>query len=234
VINLDHPNICRYLDIEEIEKESAFGEKESTQVSVMELLDGGTLLEYYAAHPTKEVLRKLVGDVLQGLAYLHRNGIIHRDIKPANILVRQTAEGPVAKITDFGVSKLSNTASTNGGSALVVSIPYMAPEQLNVRKYGVEQAIGYNLDLWAAGVTIYEVVTGKVLFREGEGDSNEEIMANILAPGLQDKIAGLPQPYLDIVRRCLVRDARRRVQRAEELIELLDRPEPVFAVAPEA
>ena len=232
VINLDHPNICRYLDIEEIQKENAFGEKESTQVSVMELLDGGNLLEYYAAHPTKEVLRKLVGDVLRGLAYLHRNGIIHRDIKPANILIRETNEGPVAKITDFGVSKLSSTANTNSQSALVVSIPYMAPEQLNVKKFGVEEAIACNLDLWALGVTVYEVITGKVLFRNDDSDSNEEIMANILAPGLQDKIAGLPQPFLDIVRRCLVRDARRRVQGADELIELLNRPE--LAVKPAA
>ncbi len=51
VINLDHPNICRYLDIEDLEQESVFGEKEVTQVSVIELLDGGNLLEYYSTYP---------------------------------------------------------------------------------------------------------------------------------------------------------------------------------------
>ncbi|HEY4111979.1 serine/threonine-protein kinase [Puia sp.] len=224
VINLDHPNICRYLDIEELEKVNVFGEKEITQVSVMELLDGGNLLEYCATHPTEAVLKRLLNDVLNGLAYLHRSNIIHRDIKPANILIRETSEGPVAKITDFGISKASDAAKTAHSSALVVSIPYMAPEQLNVKKYGVDEKIAHNLDLWALGVTIYEVMTGKVLFKNRDNDSNEEIMANILSPGLQDKIAELPQPFLDIVRRCLVKDAKRRAQRAEELIQLLHKP----------
>jgi serine/threonine protein kinase len=221
VINLDHPNICRYLDIEDLEKENVFGEKEITQVSVMELLDGGNLLEYYSTHPGEEVLRKLLSDVLKGLVYLHKSGIIHRDIKPANILIRETSEGPVAKITDFGVSKASGGGMTNHSSALVVSIPYMAPEQLNVKKYGIDEKISFNLDLWALGVTLFEVVTGKVLFKNRNNDSNEEIMANILAPGLQEKLEELPPPFFEIVRRCLVKDARRRAQRAEELIELL-------------
>jgi serine/threonine protein kinase len=224
VINLDHPNICRYLDIEDLEKENVFGEREITQVSVMELLDGGNLLEYYSTHPGEEVLRKLLSDVLQGLVYLHKSGIIHRDIKPANILIRETSEGPVAKITDFGVSKVFSGGMTDHSSALVVSIPYMAPEQLNVKKYGIDEKISYNLDLWALGVTLFEVVTGKVLFKNRNNDSNEEIMANILAPGLQEKLGELPQPFLDIVRKCLVKDARRRAQHAEELIELLHQP----------
>jgi len=224
VINLDHPNICRYLDMEQLEKENVFGEKEISHVSVMELLDGGNLLEYCSVHPGGEVFRKLLSDVLNGLAYLHKSGIIHRDIKPANILIRETPDGPVAKITDFGVSKASDAAKTAHSSALVVSIPYMAPEQLNVKKYGIDEKICPNLDLWALGVTIYEIITGKVLFKNGNNDSNEEIMANILAPGLQDKLVELPQPYLDIVRRCLVKDARRRAQRAEELLEILHKP----------
>ncbi|GGB03684.1 protein kinase domain-containing protein [Puia dinghuensis] len=218
VINLDHPNICRYLDIEEITKETILGEKEVTQICVMELLDGGNLLQYYTAHPSAEVLIKLLNDVLKGLAYLHRNGIIHRDIKPANILIKEDSGGAVAKITDFGVSKYSDSMTTNSAAALVVSIPYMAPEQLNPRKYGIEEKISYNLDLWALGVTIYEVITGDVLFKNSEIDSSEEIMANIMAPGLPDKIAALPQPFLEIVQRCLVKDARQRVQQAEELI----------------
>jgi len=224
VINLDHPNICRYIDIEELEKENVFGEREITQVCVMELLDGGNLMEYYAMHPTETVLKKLLTDVLNGLAYLHRNAIIHRDIKPANILIRETADGPVAKITDFGVSKALDTTKTEHSSALVVSIPYMAPEQLNVKKYGIDERIAPNLDLWALGVTIYEVITGKVLFKNGEQDSNEEMMANILSPELLDRVDVLPQPFRDVVRRCLVKDARRRAHRAEELLEVLHRP----------
>jgi serine/threonine protein kinase len=222
VINLDHPNICRYLDIEEIEKENAFGENELNQVCVMELLDRGNLLEYYSAHRDEDVLRRLLNDVLDGLAYLHRNDIIHRDIKPANILIRENQDGPVAKITDFGISRLSEGVNNHSTAALVVSIPYMAPEQLNLKKYGVGEKITFNLDLWALGVTLYETITGKILFRNSEQDSSEEIMNNIMAPGVPEKIFELPQPFQNIVRRCVVKDARERVQRAEELIAILN------------
>jgi len=221
VVNLDHPNICRYLDIEEIEKENTFGEKEITQICVMELLDGGNFAQYITAHKTEEVLKKLVGDVLNGLAYLHRNGIIHRDIKPANILIKETIDGPVAKITDFGISKGSDSAGSNSSSALVVSIPYMAPEQLNVKKYGIQENISYNLDLWSLGVTIYEVITGKVLFKNSEQDSSEQIMTNIMAPELPEKIRELPQPFRSIVAHCIIKSANERAQKAEELIVLL-------------
>jgi serine/threonine protein kinase len=221
VVNLDHPNICRYLDIEEIEKENTFGEKEITQICVMELLDGGNFAQYITAHKTEEVLKKLVGDVLNGLAYLHRNGIIHRDIKPANILIKETIDGPVAKITDFGISKGSDSVNSNSSSALVVSIPYMAPEQLNVKKYGVQEKISYNLDLWSLGVTIYEVITGKVLFKNSEQDSSEQIMTNIMAPELPEKIKELPEPFRSIVAHCIIKSANERAQKAEELIVLL-------------
>jgi serine/threonine protein kinase len=235
VINLDHPNICRYLDIEEMEKENAFGEKEVTQICVMELLDGGNLHEYYTAHRTDEVLKKLLTDVLKGLEYLHKNNIIHRDIKPANILIKEGYDGPVAKITDFGISKLSDSINQHSSSALVVSIPYMAPEQLNVKKYGIGEKISYNLDLWSLGVTIYEIISGQVLFKNSERDTSEQIMTNIMAPELPEKINELPQPFLDIVRRCVVKDARERVQGADELIELLHRAVEVtpVVVAPE-
>ncbi|HTI09972.1 MAG TPA: protein kinase [Puia sp.] len=235
VVNLDHSNICRYLDIEEIEKENSFGERETTQICVMELLDGGNFTEYYNANRSDSVLKKLLNDVLTGIAYLHKNGIIHRDIKPANILIKETLDGPVAKITDFGISKKSDSVNNNSSSALIVSIPYMAPEQLNVKKYGVNEKISYNLDLWSLGVTIYEVVTGKVLFKNSDQDSSEQIMTNIMAPELPEKIRELPQPFRDIVSHCIVKDAKDRAQKAEELIVLLhsnyDDADPVLPVA---
>jgi hypothetical protein len=74
-----------------------------------------------------------------------------------------------------------------------------------------------------------------VLFKDNENDSSEQIMTNILAPELPEKIAELPQPFLEIVRRCVVKDARHRAQRADELIALLNRPaeeEPVVIEPP--
>ena len=221
VINLDHSNICRYLDIEEIEKLNHFGENEKMQVCVMELLDGGNFAEYYRSNRDPEILKKLIRDILYGLSYLHKNGIIHRDIKPANILIKRTIEGPVAKITDFGISKISDSVNNNSSSALIVSIPYMAPEQLNPKKYGINDKISYNLDLWSLGVTIYEVYTGDVLFKNSEQDNSEQIMNNIMAPGLPEKINQLPEPFRNVVAHCIMKNANERVKKAEELLVLL-------------
>ncbi|MEO6670249.1 MAG: protein kinase [Ferruginibacter sp.] len=222
VVNLDHPNICRYLDIEEIEKINPFGETEKIQVCVMELLDSGNLSEYFnQCGKNIDTFKKLLEDLLHGIAYLHKNGIIHRDIKPANILIKKTIEGPVAKITDFGISKVSDSINNHTSSALIVSIPYMAPEQLNIKKYGINESISFNLDLWSLGVTIYEVITGNVLFKNSEQDSSEQIMANIMSPELPDKIKTLPQPFKNIVSHCIVKNANERAQKAEELLVLL-------------
>ena len=220
VVNLDHPNICRYLDIEEMENENPFGENEKIQVCVMELLDSGNFADYYQANKNPETLKKLIQDILNGLSYLHKNGIIHRDIKPGNILIKKTIEGPVAKITDFGISKNSDTEN-NSSSALIVSIPYMAPEQLNAKKYGINENIHFNLDLWSLGVTIYEVVTGKALFKNSDQDNSEQIMANIMAPELPEKLSDLPEPFKTIVSHCVIKNARERASRAEELMVLL-------------
>ena len=103
VVQLEHPNLCRYYDVALLQNTTAMGEEEELQVGVMEYLDGGDIKSYVKQHP--QHLEKLLIDVLQGLFYLHQHQIIHRDLKPANILIKNTATGPVAKITDFGISK---------------------------------------------------------------------------------------------------------------------------------
>ncbi|MEO8771057.1 MAG: protein kinase [Ferruginibacter sp.] len=234
VVNLDHSNICRYLDIEEIDKINPFGETEKIQVCVMELLDSGNFAEYFNKNGRDlEVLKKLLEDVLHGISYLHKNGIIHRDIKPANILIKKTIEGPVAKITDFGISKVSDSLNNNSSSALIVSIPYMAPELLNPKKYGINEKISFNLDLWSLGVTIYEVITGRVLFKDSEQDSSEQIMANIMTPEIPQKINELPHPFKSIVSHCIIKNANQRAQKAEELLVLLRINEPELLKIPE-
>ena len=81
VINLNHPNLCRYFDVAVLDNVTAFGEEEKVQIGVMEYLEAGDLRQYYSKH--NDSLKKLLTDVLRGLAFLHKKRIIHRDFKPA-------------------------------------------------------------------------------------------------------------------------------------------------------
>jgi serine/threonine protein kinase len=220
VIKLDHPNLCRYFDVAILESINALGESEKVQVGIMEYLDGGDIRTYTRNHPEKR--DKLLIDVLKGLSFLHKHGIIHRDLKPQNILIKNTIDGPVAKITDFGISKaLSNEQSSS--STLLGTIEYMAPEQFNPGKYGINGLINTNLDLWSYGLMMYEIINGQSLFgSRGSNTSAEQVMNNILSDDYYSKVQTLPEPYRKIVSSCLVKDAKMRVNDAEQLIPLFN------------
>ncbi|HEY1213644.1 MAG TPA: protein kinase, partial [Bryobacteraceae bacterium] len=153
-IAMDHPNICRYLHIEDVEKDGPLGEKERTQVCVMELVPDGDFGSYYRERNDTELLRRMVTDILRGLAYLHSKGIVHRRLKPSNLLVGETTQGPVVKITDFGLGAGKAALRDARLSSIVVEVTHMAPEQFNPRKYGVNGKVSYHLDFWAVGLAI--------------------------------------------------------------------------------
>ena len=224
-IAMDHPNICRYLHIEEMDKESAFGEKEKTQVCVMELVPDGDFASYFRARRSQELLRKMVTDILRGLAYLHSQGIVHRRLKPSNLLVGETTQGPVVKITDFGLGSGKAALRDARLSSIVVEVTHMAPEQFNPKKYGVNGKVTYHLDFWQLGIAVYEALTDNdVLFKNSPEDSQEQVIQNILAPTLPEKIHRLPPPFDAVVARCLAKHADDRAQNTRELLELLSQP----------
>ncbi len=233
VIRLDHPHLCRYFDVAFLENTNAFGEEEKVQIGVMEYLEAGDLKHYCQKNPA--LLNRLLLHVLQGLSFLHKRGIIHRDLKPQNILVTETEEGPVAKITDFGISKALDSGY-HSSSMLMGTIEYMAPEQFNPDKYGIDAKIHTNLDLWSFGLMVYEIVQKENLFggRSG-GTSAEQVMSKILGDDYINKLEGLPEPYKKMVGACLVKDANQRARNADELIHILtndtaipDKPTPVY------
>jgi serine/threonine protein kinase len=185
----------------------------------MEYLDGGDVKNYIKSN--SEHLDKLLKDILAALSYLHANGIIHRDLKPQNILIKQTPTGPIAKITDFGISKTLNSDQHTSSSVLLGSIEYMAPEQFNPEKYGINGKINTNVDLWSFGCLTYELVTGESVFGNRSGNTRqEEVMSKILTGDIVLKIGQLSDPYRQIVERCLVKNADQRARNAKELIKL--------------
>ncbi|HKW82215.1 MAG TPA: serine/threonine-protein kinase [Burkholderiaceae bacterium] len=184
-----------------------YGEDDSTSFIAMELVQGQSLAKVLTAHtlPQSDVL-KLMDQLLGALAYAHRNGVLHRDIKPANLIL--TAEG-VLKVTDFGIARIENIALTQVD--LVIGTPgYMAPEQY------VGGAIDQRVDVFAAGVLLYRMLTGEAPF----AGTYEQVMYKILneTPVAPSQLAGgeALAPYDAIVAKALAKDRDARFQSAAE------------------
>jgi serine/threonine protein kinase len=184
-----------------------YGEDDSTSFIAMELVQGQSLAKVLTATtlPQTDVL-KLMDQLLGALAYAHRNGVLHRDIKPANLIL--TAEG-VLKVTDFGIARIENIALTQVD--LVIGTPgYMAPEQY------VGDAIDQRVDVFAAGVLLYRMLTGEAPFT----GTYEQVMYKILneTPVPPSQLPGREAlaPYDAIVAKALAKDRNARFQSAAE------------------
>ncbi len=188
---LNHPHICTI---------HAIDEHEGVFFIVMELLEGQTLKYYIGKKPFNTTWLLDVGvQIANALDAAHAKGIVHRDIKPANLFV--TSHGPV-KVLDFGLAKLlrplasrvstdatgvdTATLSTEAG-LLVGTVGYMAPEQLE------GQPVDPRTDLYALGLVMYEMATGRNPFL---GQSASSTIANILkeeAPPLEQQNPVAPE-----------------------------------------
>jgi serine/threonine-protein kinase len=184
-----------------------YGEDDSTSFIAMELVQGQSLAKVLAAHtlPQTDVL-KLMDQLLGALAYAHRNGVLHRDIKPANLIL--TAEG-VLKVTDFGIARIENIALTQVD--LVIGTPgYMAPEQY------IGGSIDQRVDVFAAGVLLYRMLTGEAPFT----GTYEQVMYKILneTPTPPSQLAGgeALAAYDPIIAKALAKDRNARFQSAAE------------------
>jgi serine/threonine protein kinase len=149
---------------------------------VMELLAGYALEEEMKGGRLLPVERSLgvMAPVLEALAEAHRSGIVHRDIKPANIFLHQAGGREVPKVVDFGIAALM------GGAALkhrvtvegwIVGTPaYMAPERFR------NQPVEGRADVYSAGVTLFQMLTGRVPFESSDSDPMAVAMQHMQAP----------------------------------------------------
>ena len=197
---LDHPNIGVVFDIDETSDGQTF--------IVMAYYPGQTMKQKIAARPPLDQAIGLVIQIAQGLAKAHSHGIIHRDIKPSNIMV--TADG-VPKIIDFGLALASGatltiTASTKGTPV------YMSPEQ------ALGEDVDARTDLWALGVMLYEMVTGKLPF---PGDSAPAILFEVVhhEPVRPRDICAGTDPELErIVLKAIAKKREDRYSSAAEMV----------------
>jgi serine/threonine protein kinase len=219
---IGHPNICEVYDLGTLEDGSPY--------LVMECLQGETLAERISAEgglAFDDVL-DVVSQVLSGLVAAHEKGIVHRDIKPENIfLTRRTGILPVAKLLDFGVSKMM--PGWAGGLAgeeepmnltrtgMVMGTPYyMSPEQARG-----DRNLDARVDLWACGVILYEALTGRRPFVAANYNA---LLLQILTTSprpARDLRPALPVAFDQVMTRSLARAREDRYQTAEEFQEAL-------------
>jgi tetratricopeptide (TPR) repeat protein len=205
---LSHPNIATVFD---------FDTQEGTDFLVTELIEGVTLDDKLASGPLPEKEVIPIGlQLADGLGAAHREGVIHRDLKPGNL--RLTPEGRL-KILDFGLAKrvdpadqatVTQSFSEQRGPA--GTLAYMAPEQLRGEK------VDTRADLWAAGVVLYELATGR---RPFEGLTTTALADEILhaaAPSPQVLQPKLPARLAEVIQKCLEKDPENRYQSAKELL----------------
>jgi eukaryotic-like serine/threonine-protein kinase len=210
---LNHPNIATIFE---------FGHEGGADFLVTEYIPGITLdMKLSAGALGVEETVRLGTQLATGLAAAHEQGLIHRDLKPGNL--RVTPDG-LLKILDFGLAQLIPRASDDGLTAtqtrtqeIAGTLPYMAPEQL---RGGMADA---RTDIWAAGVVLHEMVTGKRPFSESGTPLliNAILNSNPARPSKTNQ--NIPSGMDDIILKSLQKDVARRYQTATELRADLER-----------
>jgi serine/threonine protein kinase len=226
-----HSNIARYDACYRLETDTSISD-----FAIMKYYPDGNLADLIRHEKlTPAQIYDLTKGILLGLRHLHQHHIVHRDFKPANILISRDSSGCfIPKIADFGLSKLVSEDELDGSDFDLSdgrgTPSYKAPEQIEGSK------VSFNLDLWAFGVILFEIMTGEKPFRVDQRNTSEqsirrEIEKQIVTVALPASMDQITEPYHSIIRRCLIRDIRERVRREDELLDLLDRIDTLLADA---
>jgi serine/threonine-protein kinase len=213
---LSHPNIAAIYGIEQ-------------GAIVMELVEGDTLAERIARGPVPlDEALPIARQIAEGLEAAHERGIVHRDLKPANVKI--TPSGLV-KLLDFGLAKTAGEASAATSATISPTLSlamtqvgmilgtaaYMAPEQARGKP------VDKRADIWAYGVVLYEMLTGRQLFG---GETVTDTLASVVkdAPDLGVLPAETPWTIRRLVDRCLRKDPGKRMRDIGEARLAIDEP----------
>jgi Tol biopolymer transport system component len=235
--SLNHPNIATLYGLETVDSGTGTGpgtragrdenpassfqhptsREAAVTVLVMELVEGEDLSELIERGPIPiDEAVPIALQIAEALEAAHEAGIVHRDLKPANIKLR--ADGAV-KVLDFGLAKTWDpdpsgvdvaqsptlTRYATAAGVLLGTAAYMSPEQVRGRR------ADRRADIWAFGVVLWEMLAGRRMF---DGETVSDVLASVLkeSPPIDDLPSGVPPRIRRLIRRCLERDPRQRLQ----------------------
>ena len=213
---LNHKNIVKIADFIE--------EPEGLHL-VMEFIEGRTLDKIIGKEvgpiPYEKAL-PLFNQILEGINYAHKQGVIHRDLKPSNIIVTPNNE---IKITDFGIARMEGQGLHTKTGTKMGTLFYMSPEQIQ-GEYVNEQA-----DIYSLGITLYVMLAGKLPFENTETMSDFAVMNKIINEPIKDPrdyYPAIPEWLVDIVYKAIEKDKTKRIKTIDELKNYLEKREISF------
>jgi serine/threonine-protein kinase len=214
--SLQHPNIATLYD---------FLECQGQPCIVMEYVDGQTLCDrvrpYGPMHPTEAL--QIFAAVVDAITYIHANGIIHRDIKSNNIKI---GTGGQVKLLDFGIAKGNMSPGLTETGSVVGTLEYISPEQL------ATGAADPRSDIWALGVLLYEMMTGRVPFEAQTLGALCDKISRVEYPSPRQLNPTVPSDVASIISRCLKKNPSERFQSAAALLADVRRAQAALAAGP--
>lgn len=204
IAQLQHPHILPVYD---------FGEYDGKPYIVMSYVSGGTLGDVIAQGPMKvnEVLR-IMKQMTSALDFVHSQGIIHRDFKPGNVLLDNQAN---CYLADFGLAKTTTDDLQITGDLIIGTPDYMAPDLAD------SEHITHSIDIYALGITIYQMLTGELPFTASSGMG--VLMAHLTAeiPNVLEKRSDLSDEIHHLIRKSMAKKPKDRYLSAGLLFEAL-------------
>src|SRR5690606_23988575 len=199
-LNLKHPHLVALYDVCRDESDHWW--------IVMEYIAGPSLRDCLDAAPAglgEPETRRWFAAMAAGVGHLHQEGLVHRDLKPGNLF----DDYGTVKVGDYGLSKYISESRRGGQTESVGTFHYMAPE-IGRGEYGRE------IDLYALGVILYEMLTGRLPF---DGETCQEIVIKHLSA--EPDLRTIPEPYRQVIGKALQKDPRRRWTSAAEMAHVL-------------